>query len=333
MTSNRGASGDPQSSVVLIVGAEELLVDRAIAAVVTDARATALRVGGGQVEVRHFDVVDLSPGEFLEIVSPSLFGGSMVVVLRGAHDAGTDLQRELRLYLANPVVEVTLALVHKGGAKGKGLLEAARDAGVQRVDCTSVTTDGDRIGFVRGEFAAGHRKITAEACRMLVDAVGKDLRELAASCAQLLSDTEGVVDPAVVGRYFGGRIEATGFTVADAALAGRTGEALSLLRHAVSVGVDPVPVVAALASGLRIIGRVGSSSRSSRPVDLARDLGVAPWMIDKARRQLTGWTGDGVATAVIAVAEADAAVKGGGVDPVYAVEKAVVAIGKERGRT
>lgn len=41
---------------------------------------------------------------------------------------------------------------------------------------------------------------------------------------------------------------------------------------------------------------------------------------------MRGWTADGVSAALRAVAEADAAVKGGGADPAYALEKAVVAV-------
>ena len=64
---------------------------------------------------------------------------------------------------------------------------------------------------------------------------------------------------------------------------------------------------------------------------LARDLGIAPFMVRKARGQLSGWTPDGVAQAIAAVARADEQIKGAGADPVYALERAVVAIGAARG--
>ena len=55
---------------------------------------------------------------------------------------------------------------------------------------------------------------------------------------------------------------------------------------------------------------------------------MPPWKIDRVRQQMRGWTPDGVAVALRAVAEADAGVKGGGDDPEYALEKAVVAIAR-----
>ena len=38
---------------------------------------------------------------------------------------------------------------------------------------------------------------------------------------------------------------------------------------------------------------------------------MAPWQVDKARRSLTGWTAEGLARSLRAVAAADFEVKGG----------------------
>jgi len=53
---------------------------------------------------------------------------------------------------------------------------------------------------------------------------------------------------------------------------------------------------------------------------------MPPWKVDRVRAQLRGWTPTGVAVAVTAIAQADEQVKGGGADPGYALEKAVLAI-------
>ena len=57
---------------------------------------------------------------------------------------------------------------------------------------------------------------------------------------------------------------------------------------------------------------------------------MAPWQIDKARRQLAGWTPKGLIAAVAAVAAADADVKGAASDPIYALEKAISEIATAR---
>ena len=61
---------------------------------------------------------------------------------------------------------------------------------------------------------------------------------------------------------------------------------------------------------------------------LAKELSMAPWQIDRARRDLQGWDPRGLGAAVVAVADADAAVKGEipGVAAAYALERAVVAV-------
>jgi DNA polymerase-3 subunit delta len=124
-----------------------------------------------------------------------------------------------------------------------------------------------------------------------------------------------------VARYYGTRVNATGFAVADAAVVGKTAEALALVRHALSSGTDPVPLVAALGGKLRVMAKVGATR--GRGLDPVRDLGLAPWQVDRARRELRGWDADRVAAAIEAVAEADAQVKGAGRHPRYAVETAV----------
>jgi DNA polymerase-3 subunit delta len=185
--------------------------------------------------------------------------------------------------------------------------------------------EGDKAHFAVNEFRRQGRKATPGAVRALIDAVGKDTRELAAACSQLVADTDGLIDEAVVEKYQGGKVETTGFKVADAAIAGNAGEALRLLRHAISTGDSPVPIVAVLAMQLRQMVKVGSAGRGPSG-QLAKSLGMAPWQIDQARRKLNGWDPEGVGRAIQAVAAADFDVKGGGRDPVYAVERAILTI-------
>jgi len=192
-----------------------------------------------------------------------------------------------------------------------------------------IKSDGDKTAFATNEFRRQGRKATPDAVRALVEAVGRDIRGLAAACGQLVADTEGVVDETMVEKYHGGKVEASGFKVADAAIAGHAGEALRLLRHAISAGENPVPIVAVLAMQLRQMVRVGSAGRGPS-VQLAKTLAMAPWQVDQARRKLSGWQPDGLGRAIQAVAGADFDVKGGGRDPVYAVERAILTICRSR---
>ncbi|WP_130799876.1 DNA polymerase III subunit delta [Streptomyces otsuchiensis] len=316
---------DLLAAVTVAVGQEELLLDRAVRQVVDAARAA-----DPDTDVRDLAVGTLQAGGLAEITSPSLFAERKVVVVRQSQDLPADVVKEVKAYLTSPVEDISLVLLHPGGAKGKGLLDAARKAGAREVACPKMTKPADRLAFVRNEFRAAGRSATPAACQALVDAIGSDLRELASACSQLAADIEGTIDEAVVARYYTGRAEASSFTVADRAVEGRTAEALEALRWSLSTGVAPVLVSSALAQGVRAIGKLASAPPRMSPGELARELGMPPWKIDRVRQQLRGWTPDGVATAVRAVAQADAAVKGGGDDPAYALEKAVVTISTAR---
>lgn len=314
-------------SLVLISGPEELLADRAIASVLAD-----LRIGAPDLDVVRV-VGEYPRGQLAVHTSPSLFGGSSCVIVEALHEASDDLYDDLVAYLGAPEDHVTLVVRHAGGPRGKRVLDAAKAHGARVVDCPAIKNDRDKADFTTNEFRRAGRKATPEAVRALVEAVGKDIRELASACAQLVKDTDGVIDDRMVETYHGGKVEATGFRVADAAVAGRAGEALRLLRHAIATGVDPVPIVAVLASQLRQVVRVGAASRGASSAQLASSLGMAPWQVDKARRVAAGWTPEGLAVSIQAVAAADAEVKGGGRDPVYAVERAILTMATARART
>lgn len=317
----------PQRTVpplVLITGPESILAERALASVVSELRVTA-----PDLEVVRLQAATYEAGSLGVHASPSLFGGEKAMVVLDLDEAPDELQTDLLAFLAAPEPDITLVVTHKSGQRGKKVLDTLKKGGARVVEAPAIKSDRDKSDFAMHEFRAARRRASPEAVRALIEAVGKDLRELAAACQQLISDTTGVIDEVLVEKYHGGKVEATGFRVADAAIAGNSGEALRLLRHAIATGVDPVPIVAVLAQQLRQLVRVGFAGRG-RSADVARDLGMAPWQVDKARRALSGWDSEALARSIQAVAAADFEVKGGGRDPVYAVERAILTMARAR---
>jgi DNA polymerase III subunit delta len=306
--------------VTVVVGEEELLVERAVSSVLASAAAE------DGLDVHDVAGGSLAPGELLGLTAPSLFGGGTLVVVRAAQDAGKDVSAEIQRLAESPPPDVVLVVTHAGGAKNKALLAGLVSARARRVECPAIKRFGERIDFLRGEFARAGRKADDGGLRTLLDAVGTDLRELAAACSQLAADTTGVINQETVARYYRGRAEATGFSVADRACEGNLTGALEQLRWALATGTSPVLISSALASGLRTLGLVGSAGRGLSSNKLAADLGMPPWKIDKARQQLHGWSAPGLAAAHAAVAEADAQVKGEGANAGYALERAITAI-------
>lgn len=300
-------------------GPEEYLGIRAI-----DHIRAQVRAGDPDVELSRLNAAAYEPGFLRMVVSPSLFGERKLIEVEGVESMNDAFLTDALTYLKQPEDDAVLVLRHGGGVRGKKLLDAIKAAGWPVVDCQPLKKDADKAAFVTAEFKAGSRRIESSAVQALVNATGANLSELAAACNQLIADATSTVDAELVDRYYGGRIEATAFKVADAAMAGNGPVALSTLRHALATGADPVPLVAALAAKLRTIAKVAGAQGSSH--QLARDLGMQPWLVEQAQRDVRRWTPDGLIRSIQATAEADAQVKGLSRDPVYAVEHAVTVI-------
>lgn len=312
------------AAVTLVLGPEELLSERAAQDVV---RVGLARDPG--TEVLRFTAPEIGPGTLTAAVSPSLFEEPRVVVVTGLAEAGEVAVTEVLHALADPAPDVALVLVHRGGARGRKVIDSAKAKGATVVACDEIKKRADKLAFVRGEFRRAGARAQDDAVDALLESVGGDLRALSAACSQLSSDVEGQVTLEAVRRYYEGRAEVSGFTVADAAVEGRTADALVALRWALQTGTDPVPLTAALAGALRSILRVGAAGRGAR----AADVGLPPWKLETVRRQAWGWDPRALAAAVQVVAEADVQVKGGGADPGYAIERAVVAVSRLRERS
>lgn len=310
--------------LVLIQGSESLLADRAISQIVS---------ANPQSQVVTLLASEIEVGVITDNLAPSLFGDQRIVVIKEIQDLDSDCSDEISSYLENQDENLTLLLWHKGGVKGKALVDKVKKAGAKVVAAEAIKKDSDKSEFVRSEFKLLNRKITTGAVQALIDSLGNDLRELSAACSQLASDValQKTIDENDVAEYQLGRVESTGFDVADAALAGNTPIALINLRNALLTGTDPVLIVSALASSFRTLAKVSGESRTVKSFELAQSLAIAPWQIDKARRQLVGWSDNAMAKAVIAIAAADADIKGAAADPIYALERAIMTVCAAKG--
>jgi DNA polymerase-3 subunit delta len=318
---------DPPPQLVLLVGDEELLVDRAVTAV-----AGAARRADPSVAETYLTGSELEGPELHEMLGPSLFGEARLLVVRAAQDVRVAAAPVLLPYLESPAEGTVIVLQHAGGAKGKALLDAARKAKALEIGCAKLTRPDERAEFVRAEVQRSGGRIGPEAVQVLLDAVGSDLRELAAVAAQLVSDSGGDVGVDIVRAFHRGRAEVSGFAVSDLAVVGRSGPALEALRFALSVGVPHVVIADALADGVRSVARVASAGRGDQYA-LAKQLGMPPWKVKRAAAQARGWTEAGLREALQVVATLNADVKGEAVSAEFALERAVRRIGAARGAT
>jgi DNA polymerase-3 subunit delta len=310
--------GMREAPIVLVTGSEQYLADRVF-------RELRDRVRGAQpeLEVTDIDAAGYAAGTLLDVASPSLFGEPRMIRISNGESGGDEFLSDVQSYLDVVADDVIVIVRHGGGNRGKKLLDLLRGfPKTLEVECAEIKKEADRVTFVTQEFGRLGAKADRAAIGALVEAFAGDLAELAAACDQIASDSLGKpVTKQLVDTYYGGREEVTSFAVADMAIDGDRAEALRLLRHAIQSGVDPVPLIAAFAAKLRQLAKVGGYTGSS--ANAAKDLGMPPWMIDKTRSALRKWNGPSLGRAILAVAEADAMVKGQGRDPEFAVERMV----------
>jgi len=201
-------------ALTLIQGAESVLADRAIAEIISRASGAV---------VTQLDATAIELGTITDALAPSLFGDARVVVIREIQELTQEESEEVSSYLENSDDGVHLVLWHKGGVKGKALLDKVKKSGPDLISAEAIKKDGDKAEFVNNEFARSGRKVSSGAVQALIDALGSDMRELAGACSQLSADVEAskTIDEKEVEKFQQGRIETTGYDVADAVLEGK----------------------------------------------------------------------------------------------------------------
>ncbi|MDC7108864.1 DNA polymerase III subunit delta [Corynebacterium afermentans] len=297
--------------VHLVLGEDDFLAERATKAIVAQA--------GEGVEVTTLRAGDVSEGEIAMATSPSLFAEDRVVVVKHAELAGKEPTEILLQACVNPVPGITLIVEHTGGGRQKAMVKKfAKVAEVHKADALK---DNERRSWLMEEFRSHGVRPTPDVAAAVLESVGSDLRELASAVSQLVSDTEGELTVEAVRAYYVGVAEVAGFDIADQAVAGRADRALASTRRALQLGTSPVSIAAALARKVGDIAKLHGVR--GNPDQLARTVGMHPYVVKKTMQVAHQWSGDAVSHAVIIVSDLDAEVKGQGGDPEFALENAV----------
>lgn len=302
--------------IVLVKGSEGLLVDRAL-----DRLRRLAYEADPALERTDVTVASYQAGQLAAMTSPSLFGESRMLIIRDLETMNDAFAQDLMSYMKAPASDVWIFLVHPGGhARGKKVIDALTREKFPVIPADPLKHDSDKLALLRADARAAGRQVEPQALQALVDALGSDVRSMAAALAQLFSDVHGRVTVQDVHRYQAGRVEASAFDVVDAAVAGNSARALTLVRHAFLTGANAQMLVAALASKLRQMVQVHDSGGNYA------QLRMSPWQVDNVRKQLRGWSDEALGRAICAVAVADEETKGLSRSPERAVEKAVIAV-------
>lgn len=303
------------ATLVIVSGPESYLASRAISRIKHDLRSAL-----PDLEVDEVSEGEYSNGLLLSLASPSLFGEARLVVLHGAAE---ELASDMESYLREPNPSCTLIvrLPNLVGHNGKFKTKFSKLA--LNVACDEIKRDNDKLVFINAEFKSRNVALDPQAARLLLQAFANELGELGAACSQLASLGKAKITREDVEATFGGRVETNAFKIADAAMAGNAAEAIRLFRHGSATGIDPVALTAALAMRVRQLARLFNDRNSN-----AAALGMAPWQVDKARKELAGWTELELVELVQLVAKTDADVKGAAREPEYSVEKLLLAMAR-----
>jgi DNA polymerase-3 subunit delta len=293
-------------TLILLTGGDPFLVSRAVADTVrewqrTDPDLAVEEIGGGSPDVRL---------RLAEAAGEDLFGTRSILVVSEADAIGDGLDALLAAATDNPVIAH-----HRAGRGGQAVLKALRKAADDTVDCQPLKKGRALNDWITQEFRRHRRRITTDGLHLLVEAVGTDLADLSSAAHQLASDADAdPIDAGVVGQYFRGVAELSGYQVADAVMLGRPAEVLHRLRQAqiAADGARTGPaIVAAVAGSVRQLIALSACPPGMNDADVARQIGAPPWKVKQLRPLLRRWTPSQLAAAVTVLADLDARVKGG----------------------
>ena len=187
--------------IYLVLGSESALADRALSKIIAELKAD-------NAEISTLFAGDIAVGEISDALSPSLFSERRALILRDLQDLAEEAKIEITRYLDQIDPTLTLVLVHKGGVKGKALLDQIKKAKPELIACDPLKKESEKEEFVKNLLLDLGRKASPAAISALVNATGTDLRELSASVSQLAADTPaGVIEESHVNKYHQGRSE------------------------------------------------------------------------------------------------------------------------------
>jgi DNA polymerase-3 subunit delta len=260
-----------------------------------------------------------------------LFSGGRLVIVDGVEAWKAADVKEVAEYLADPSPGTVLALLAEELKADSPLAKAVAKTG----DVLAFDVPKRRLPeWVAEQFSRLGATAEPDACRALVEAVGDGLDDLASEIDKIATwAADDAVTVAAVEQLALGRAETPIFAVTDAWGRRDVGGVLAATESLLERSHRPRSgeLLRLAASLVGHVGRVRKVARLAdqgiRAREAAGRLKMHPFAAEKAGRQATNFTSDELARAVVRLAEADAAVKGGSRLPAdLELERALVEI-------
>jgi DNA polymerase-3 subunit delta len=302
------AARDGFAAVTLVMGEEELLVERAAAAAV----AAAVAELGPETTVEEVRAGALPDGFAMDLATPPLFGGGRVVVIVDAEALDAGARTAVLAVARDPGPGTALVIRAAGvGRQAKFFKQVQEHA---RVKQAARLKPSERASWLRAEVRRQGRQADQAAIAALLDTVGSDLRELAGAVAKL----HVAVPPPTpltaghVAEFLSHTADRGVFELTDAVFAGNAATALGHLDSLLGQGEDVLGLLAMLARQLRLLLRVNDHpGESAGQVAQLIGGGVRDWQVERARRQARKFRPDDLRRGLDLVAQADADVRNG----------------------
>lgn len=303
--------------IVLIAGGEEFLAEREVRRIFTALRNVEPTLERRDIDAASENAID----QFVDAISPSLFGQSPLVVVDNIEQSSEALQTAVLNSIADPETSTRALLVQKGLVKGRGFIDK-----IKKSDAELITVEKPKgkafDEYIVAEFKSFKRKINVDAVKALRDAVGDDLRMLSAAVSQLSSDLDAaVITASDVEKYYEGMSGVPAYVITDHVFERRVTQAITALRWGIEREPNMGPAVIATAINvIRSLLHVVNAPSGTSEADLARLAGVPPWKVRTLRDQARKWRPAELADAALLLTYADAALKGGHINELGVVE-------------
>jgi DNA polymerase-3 subunit delta len=278
------------------------------------------------VQPAEVDGGDWIGGELSDLATPSLWGERRALLITRSQDLPDAGKKEVAAFVKDPAPDALLALTLVSKAKSPPpLAKAVKEAGgdvravaLRRQDLPKWTIDRAKGRGLR---------LAGPAATALIATVGEDPATLDQSVEQLATAFPGVaVGPEQVRSQFQGMGEQRVWDLCDRAFAGRSGDALVVLRSLLEAREDPLMILGGVASRLRDLIRVRALPDRMSQADAAKAAGLRfDWQLRRYREQAGRYSLEELTWLLERAVDTDRAIKGGTAGDV-AVGALVVAI-------
>lgn len=277
-----------------------------------------------------------------ELATVGLFGGGRrLIVVDDADDFVSEHRSQLEDYTARPSRTATLALVVDSWPSNTRLAKAVAAAGLA-VECKA-PPEAKLLKWLTTWAKQRHgARLEREAAELLLETVGPELGLIDQDLAKLAAAAGAhPIGPDLVQKLVGGWRAKTAWDMLDAAVEGRTRQALVELDRLLLSGENPIGVLAQIGASLRRFAAAtrvieqseaaGGRANLRQALELA---GVKPFVMQKTEAQLRKLGRDRAGAFYRWLLDADLALKGSSSSPARSrivLEQLVVRLGRAPG--